>query len=85
MQSVLAARAAGTLMPAGQGEPGYPQAGDTASKVTRAQVDNQVLQARANGELLATGEAAEYGMEPITHPTHAFASSGQNVATSGAK
>ena len=54
---MLAARAAGTLMPAGQGEPGYPQAGDTASKVTRAQVDNQVLQARADGTLMPAGGA----------------------------
>ena len=125
VQSVLAARAAGTLMPAGQGEPGYPQAGDTTSNVTRAQVETlvlqaradgtlmpaggsnyapgypkagdpttsnltraevaaEVLQARADGELLAT-DAAQYGMVPVTHPTHAVATSGQNVASSGAK
>ena len=60
VQSVLAARAAGTLMPAGASNysPGYAKAGDYAtSNVTRAQAQTQVLQARANGTLLAAGDA----------------------------
>ena len=60
VQSVLAARAAGTLMPAGGSNyaPGYPKAGDpTTSGLTRAQEEAQVLQARADGTLLAAGDA----------------------------
>ena len=56
VQSVRDARAAGTLMPAGEGDPGYPQAGRTQSSVSRAEVQTQVQQARANGTLLASGE-----------------------------
>jgi hypothetical protein len=53
VQSVLAARAAGTLMPAGEGAgPGYPGAGDLTSTVSRAAVKAAVLEARAKGELL---------------------------------
>jgi hypothetical protein len=58
IQSVLAARAAGTLMPAGQGE--YPQStpADTASTRTLSQARAEVLQARAEGTLRHAGEAA---------------------------
>jgi hypothetical protein len=50
-ESVLDARAAGTLTPAGEGmTPGYGGAGP--SQTTRAAVDAQVLQARASGDLV---------------------------------
>jgi hypothetical protein len=56
VQSVLAARAAGTLIPAGQGvTPGYPRAGAPVSSLTRAQVKSDVAQARADGELVPAG------------------------------
>jgi hypothetical protein len=56
-QQVLAARAAGTLIPAGEGiAPGYPTSGDRASTLSRSQVKAGVLQARASGELQPAGE-----------------------------
>jgi hypothetical protein len=60
VRSVLAARAAGTLLPAGEGPqgPGYPQAGATTSSLTRAQMKAEVLQARATGTLLHAGSVA---------------------------
>jgi len=60
VQSVLAARAAGALHPAGEGPqgPGYPQAGATTSQLTRDQMGAQVLQARAAGALAHAGSVA---------------------------
>ena len=56
-QEVLAARAAHTLVPAGEGSiASYPTTSDRASNVTRAQVKSEVLQARAAGQLQSAGE-----------------------------
>jgi hypothetical protein len=69
-QSVLAARAAGTLTPAGQGvDPGYQGAGP--SQTTRAAVDTATLQARAAGQLAHAGSVApEEDMEYAqAHPS----------------
>jgi len=56
-QQVLAARAAGTLIPAGQGvAPGYPTSGDRTSDASRGQVRAEVLQARATGQLEPAGQ-----------------------------
>ena len=118
-QSVLAARAAGTLMPAGE-DPGYPYVAPSKSTLTRAQVsaeavagvadgtllkhgidpeypqaippsgvtraevEAEVLQARAHHELMPPGEAVNYG-DPVMDTGDAVATSGQNVATFGAK
>jgi len=57
-QSVLDARAAGTLLPAGERDmAGYAQARTSTSDVPRSQVVAQVRQARADGTLLAAGDA----------------------------
>ena len=57
-QEVLAARAAHTLIPAGEGiTPEYPRVG-RASDVSRAQVRQEVLQARAAGQLEPAGEGS---------------------------
>lgn len=56
-QSVLAARAAGTLIPAGEGD--YPEStpiDGVPSSRTRAQARAEVLQARAEGTLRHAGE-----------------------------
>jgi hypothetical protein len=56
-ESVLDARAEGTLTPAGEGvTPGYGGAGP--SHTSRAAVKNDVLQARASGDLLPAGDAS---------------------------
>jgi len=58
-QDVLAARAAHTLIPAGEGiTPGYPRASDRAFDVPRAQVRQEVLQARAAGQLQPAGQGS---------------------------
>ena len=58
-QEVLGARAAHTLIPAGEGvTPGYPRASDRASNVTRAQVKSDVLQARVGGQLQPAGQGS---------------------------
>ena len=58
-QDVLAARAARTLIPAGEGiTPGYPRASDRASDMSRAQVRQEVLQARAAGQLEPAGQGS---------------------------
>jgi hypothetical protein len=58
-QQVLSARAAGTLIPAGEGvTPGYAKASSRVSDVGRAQVNEEVLQARASGQLQPAGEGA---------------------------
>jgi len=59
-QSVLAARAAGKLAPAGPGYDGPPArtAADTASQLTRAEANAAVLQARAAGTLPHAGAVA---------------------------
>jgi hypothetical protein len=55
-EDVIAARKAGTLVPAGEGvTPGYPKAADRASSVSRAQVKSDVLAARATGRLVPAG------------------------------
>jgi hypothetical protein len=61
VQSVLAARADGTLIPAGEDAEGswYSQADAARSTLTRAQVQAEVRQARADGTLLPAGEAAD--------------------------
>jgi hypothetical protein len=57
VQSVLAARAAGTLTPAGQGmDPGYKGAGP--SQTTRAAVNDSVIDARGAGQLAHAGSVA---------------------------
>jgi hypothetical protein len=60
VQSVLEARAAGTLQPNGQGPtvPGYPQTGAPASTLTRTEVGSEVAQARAAGTLQPIGQAS---------------------------
>jgi hypothetical protein len=56
-QSVLAARAAGTLMPAGEGDyPDNMHIDAAPSGRTRAQARAEVLQARAEGTLRHAGE-----------------------------
>jgi hypothetical protein len=58
VQSVLAARAAGTLIPAGEGVlPSYQDPG-LGSDTTRAAVKAEVLQARASGDLVPAGDGA---------------------------
>lgn len=110
-QSVLAARAAGTLTPAGEGvDPGYrgagpsttsrsavnasvrearatgelAHAGDVApeeqtlyaqahpstSTLTRAEVKQDVLEARVEGTLIPAGEGEYAQTDPATHPVH---------------
>jgi hypothetical protein len=57
-QSVLDARAAGQLIPAGEGE--YPlEIKEPKSDLTRAAVRTEVLQARAEGELIPAGEGPD--------------------------
>src|SRR5450631_1474681 len=58
VQSVRAARAAGMLLPAGEGPAvsEYPQTGAPTSSLTRAEVDQDVLQARAARALEPAGE-----------------------------
>jgi hypothetical protein len=69
-QSVIAARDAGQLLPAGNSAE-YPQASvATGSTVSRAAVRAATLRARANGELR---DAGEHGDEP--YDTAAAASS----------
>ena len=56
VQSVLAARAAGTLIPAGEAVvSGFGRSGANTSTLTRAQVSADVIQARANGTLVPAG------------------------------
>jgi hypothetical protein len=58
-REVLAARAAHTLIPAGEGvTPGYPTASDLASNLTRAQVNSEVREARAAGQLEPAGQGS---------------------------
>lgn len=56
---VVAARGAGTLMPAGEASEAIRQYPGFVSTRTRAQLRNEVAMARANGELIPAGEAAE--------------------------
>jgi hypothetical protein len=58
IQSVLAARAAGTLIPAGEGVLPRHQGPGLGSDTTRAAVNAEVLQARANGDLVPAGDGA---------------------------
>ena len=64
VQSVLAARADGTLIPAGEDAEGswHSQADAAPSTLTRAQVRAEVRQARADGTLLPAGETADEGL-----------------------
>jgi len=58
-QSVLAARAAGALIPAGEGDvSGHAYVGGSTSSLTRAQEKAEVLQARAEGTLAHAGSPA---------------------------
>src|ERR1700742_2151695 len=54
-QSVLAARAAGDLIPAGEGFD-YPAPVQSHSSVSRSELRHEVLQARADGSLRHAGE-----------------------------
>ena len=86
---VLQARAAGTLPHAGSVAPeeemAYAQAHPSTSIVTRAQVKAEVLQARAQDQLVPAGEAEYSAMGPLAPTTRTAATSGQNVAHSGAR
>jgi len=55
----LAARADGTLVPAGEGPATYGPVIGSRSALTRADVLADVLAARVSGRLVAAGEAAE--------------------------
>jgi len=58
-QDVIAARKAGTLIPAGQGvTPGYPTAASRGYMLSRAQVKADVLEARADRQLAPAGEGS---------------------------
>lgn len=71
-QSVLAARAAGDLVPAGEAED-YPHAQtSTPSTLTRSQVREEVIEARAAGQLIPAGEGDD----------EFFARSEPNIASS---
>lgn len=72
----LAARADGTLVPAGEGPATYGPVIGSRSALTRADVTADVLAARASGRLVAAGEAAEpaTSFSPATGPMLARAS-----------
>jgi len=61
VQSVLAARTDGTLIPAGEDAEGvgYSPVNAAPSTLTRSQVQAEVRQARADGTLLPAGEVAD--------------------------
>ena len=60
IQSVLAARAAGALVPAGEGVgPGHGLLRAGRSSLTRAQVKAEVLLARAHGDLIPAGQISQ--------------------------
>jgi hypothetical protein len=56
VQSVLAARAAGTLMPAGAADADIDEAAGGPSTTSRAAVKAEVQQARADGSLSVAGD-----------------------------
>jgi hypothetical protein len=63
-QSVLAARAAGELVPTGDAAD-YPRDQESApSTITRSEVRHEVIEARAAGELIPAGDA---GDEVVDH------------------
>ena len=64
----LAARQAGTLIPAGEGLP--LAAREHTSTLTRASVAADVRAARSSGDLLVAGEAAEFS-RPEGRPSYA--------------
>ena len=57
-QSVIAARAAGQLTPAGEGERAFEPTKST-STLTRSEMKREVIEARADGELRPAGEGAD--------------------------
>lgn len=57
-QSVLAARAAGELIPAGEGEQSFEPT-QNRSTLTRSEVKRDVIEARADGELRPAGEGGD--------------------------
>jgi hypothetical protein len=77
-QSVLAARAAGTLTPAGQGYDGPPAqaVAGTPSQVSRGAMKAEVLQARAVGALPHAGSVA-----PEEEMAYARAHPGTSILT----
>lgn len=87
--AVLQARAAGTLPHAGavapEEEMAYAQAHPSTSSVARAQVKAEVLRARAQDQLVPAGEAEYSAVGPLEPATRTAATSGQNVAHSGAR
>lgn len=66
VSATLAARANGTLMPAGDGASVRMNTQSAPSQVSRASVASDVRSARAAGELLPTGEAAQFA---VAQPT----------------
>jgi hypothetical protein len=58
--SVLQARAAGTLQPAGEAFHAYVYADRAGTPRSRDAVRDEVLQARAHGELIAAGDATRF-------------------------
>jgi len=62
-QSVLAARAAGELLPAGEAAD-YPREQVSApSTLTRSEVRHEVIEARAAGELIPAGDASDENVD----------------------
>ena len=57
-QSVINARAAGELIPAGEGEQAFEQT-QSKSTLTRSEVKRETIEARANGELRPAGEGSD--------------------------
>ena len=86
---VQQARAAGQLAHAGDVAPEeemkYAQAHPSTSTLTRAEVKEQVLEARANGTLIPAGEGEFSNAGPVTTTTFAKArpAADQNVASRG--
>lgn len=69
VQATLAARANGTLTPAGEGVTPVSNQPTTPSTLTRAAVASELLSARAAGELQPAGEAADYDVPLFTTPS----------------
>jgi hypothetical protein len=60
VSETLAARAAGTLAPAGEVSTPLATAATARSSLTRSAVESQVLSARASGTLIPAGEGVEF-------------------------
>jgi hypothetical protein len=61
----LASAAASAAQPAGQRDTVEPTVAAAPSTLTRQQVENEVIEARAHGELIAAGEDLDYGRVPV--------------------